>query len=87
MPHSSVLPFLRSVGFPNVQATPWHHQRGTKHRLSRYAAHLKEHNVLWGHVFGEIAIDEPRPVNEAIVEMTAAALSGGQSCAQTNLQH
>ena len=55
----------------------WHHQRGTKHRLSRYAAHLREHNVLWGHVFGEITIDEPRPVNEAIVEMTAAALSGG----------
>ena len=55
----------------------WHHQRGTKHRLGRYAAHLREHNVLWGHVFGEIAVDEPRPINEAIVEMTAAALSGG----------
>lgn len=56
---------------------PWHHQRGTKHRLSRYAAHIREHNVLWGHVFGEVAVDEPRPINEAIVEITAAALSGG----------
>ena len=55
----------------------WHHQRGTKHRLSRYAAYMREHNVLWGHAFGEIAVDEPRPINEAIVEMTAAALSGG----------
>ena len=56
---------------------PWHHQRGTKHRLSRYAAHIREHNVLWGHIFGEIAVDEPRPINEVIVEVTAAALSGG----------
>ncbi len=56
---------------------PWHHPRGTKHRLSRYAAYIREHNCLWQHVFGELAVDEPRPVNEAIVEMTAAALSGG----------
>ena len=55
----------------------WHHQRGTKHRLSRYAAYLREHNVLWNHLFGELAVDEPRPINEAIAEMTAAAFSGG----------
>ena len=55
----------------------WHHQRGTKHRLSRYAAYLREHKVLWNHLFGELAVDEPRPINEAIAEMTAAALSGG----------
>ena len=61
----------------NRASDPWHHQRGTKHRLSRYAAHIREHNVLWGHVFGEVAVDEPRPINEAIVEITAAALSGG----------
>ncbi|MCE2415385.1 alpha-galactosidase [Candidatus Poribacteria bacterium] len=64
-------------GASNRPSDAWHHQRGTKHRLSRYAAHLREHNVLWGHIFGEIAINEPRPINEAIVEMTAAALSGG----------
>ena len=69
---------LSAVGAASNRANDtWHHQRGTKHRLSRYAAHMREHNVLWGHVFGEIAVDEPRPVNEAIVEMTAAALSGG----------
>ena len=71
-------PSLPTVGAVSNRAIDsWHHQRGTKHRLSRYAAHMREHNLLWGHVFGEIAVDEPRPINEAIVEMTAAALSGG----------
>ena len=71
-------PSLSAVGAASTRASDsWHHQRGTKHRLSRYAAHLREHNVLWGHVFGEVSVNEPRPVNEVIVEMTAAALSGG----------
>ncbi len=70
-------PFSSIGAVSNRTNDPWHHQRGTKHRLSRYGAHIREHNVLWRHVFGELAVDEPRPVNEAIVEMTAAALSGG----------
>lgn len=74
-------PLLNSVfptaGASNRASDQWHHQRGIKHRLTRYAAHLREHNVLWQHLFGEISVDEPRPVNEAIVELTAAALSGG----------
>ena len=71
-------PSVSTIGTGSNSASDlWHHQRGTKHRLSRYAAHIREHNVLWGHVFGEIAVDEPRPINEAILEMTAAALSGG----------
>ena len=62
----------------------WHQQNGTKHRLCRYATTLQEHNILWNHVFGDLAIDEPRPVNEAIVEITAAALSGASVfCANT----
>ena len=64
-------------GTLNRASDQWHHQRGTKHRLSRYAAYLREHKVLWNHLFGELAVDEPRPINEAIAEMTAAALSGG----------
>ncbi|MYB01696.1 hypothetical protein F4X90_18780, partial [Candidatus Poribacteria bacterium] len=64
-------------GTQNRASDQWHHQRGTKHRLSRYAAYLREHKVLWNHFFGELAVDEPRPINEAIAEMTAAALSGG----------
>lgn len=80
-------PSLSAIGgASNRPNDSWHHQRGTKHRLSRYAAHLTEHNVLWGHIFGEIAVDEPRPINEAIVEMTAAALSGGTVlCADQSL--
>ena len=74
-------PLLNTVfstsGASNRASDQWHHQRGTKHRLSRYAAHLREHNVLWRHLFGELIIDEPRPINEVIVEVTAAALSGG----------
>ena len=70
-------PFSSIGAISNRVSDPWHHPRGTKHRLSRYAAHIREHNVLWRHVFGQLTVDEPRPVNEAIVEMTAAALSGG----------
>ena len=70
-------PFSSIGAISNRVSDPWHHPRGTKHRLSRYAAHIREHNVLWRHVFGQLAVDEPRPINEAIVEMTAAALSGG----------
>lgn len=66
-----------TAGASNRASDQWHHQRGIKQRLTRYAAHLREHNVLWRHLFGEISVDEPRPVNEAIVELTAAALSGG----------
>lgn len=54
----------------------WHQQNGMKHKLSRYAAYLNEHNILWSNAYGDLAVDVPRPVNEAIVEMTAAALSG-----------
>ena len=70
-------PFSDVGAVSNRTNDPWHHQRGTKHRLTRYAAHIREHDRLWRHVFGELTVDEPRPINEAIVEMTAAALSGG----------
>ncbi len=70
-------PPLSSMGTSSRINDPWHHPRGTKHRLGRYSAHIREHNFLWEPVFGELAVGEPRPVNEAIVEITAAALSGG----------
>ena len=54
----------------------WHQQNGTKHRLSRYAGYLNTHNGMWQTVYGDLSVDEPRPINEAIVELTAAALSG-----------
>ena len=62
----------------------WHQQNGTKHRLSRYAGYLNTHNGMWQSVYGDLSVDEPRPINEAIVELTAAALSGTPiSCANT----
>lgn len=76
-------PLLRHK--PTNESDAWHHQKGTKHRLSRQAAQLREHNTLWSQVFGELSVDEPRPINEAIVEMTAAALSGGAIFCADNL--
>lgn len=67
-------PLIRQKHADNSDS--WHHQNGTKHRLSRYAGYLNDPNAVCHHVFGDLCIDEPRPINEAIVEMTAAALSG-----------
>ena len=75
-------PLLRQRYVDNSDT--WHQQNGTKHRLSRYAGHLNAHKTLWHHAYGDLVVDEPRPINEAIVEMTAAALSGATvSCANT----
>ncbi len=62
----------------------WHQQNGTKQRVSRYAGYLTAHKTLWNHAYGDLVVDEPRPINEAIVEITAAALSGATvSCANS----
>ena len=68
---------MPSVGAQGADTVNWHRQIGTKHRVSQSALHYSEHNTLWNHVFGELRVDEPRPINEAIVEITAAAFSGG----------
>ena len=67
---------VASVGHHGTDTVNWHHQNGTKHRVSQTALHHSEHNTLWNHVFGELKVDEPRPINEAIVEITAAAFAG-----------
>ena len=60
----------------------WNDSRGLKHAISAHAAYLSMHNTAWANEFGAIAINEPRPINEVIVAMTAAALSGGMmTCA------
>lgn len=75
-------PLLRQKNVDNSET--WHQQNGTKHRLSRYTGYLNSHKTLWNQIFGELTVDQPRPVNEAIVEMTAAALSGAAVlCANT----
>lgn len=68
---------VASSGDYGADTVNWHRQNGTKHRISQAALHHSEHNRLWSHIFGELRVDEPRPVNEAIVEITAAAFSGG----------
>ncbi len=67
-------PLLRQKYVENSDS--WHHQNGTKHRICRYTEYLNTPTTVWNQIFGDLCIDEPRPVNEAIVEMTAAALSG-----------
>jgi len=67
-------PLIRQKYVDNSDS--WHHQNGTKQRLRRYNGYLNDPDSVWEHVYGDLCIDEPRPVNEAIVEMTAAALSG-----------
>ncbi len=60
----------------------WDDSRGLKHTISNHAAYLPMHNTAWTNEFGAITINEPRPINEVIVAMTAAALSGGiMTCA------
>ena len=55
----------------------WDDSRGLKHAISAHAAYISMHNTAWANEFGAIAINEPRPINEVVVAMTAAALSGG----------
>ena len=55
----------------------WNDSRGLKHTISAHAAYMSMHNTAWANEFGAIAINEPCPINEVIVAMTAAALSGG----------
>lgn len=68
-------PLLRHKYVHNTDS--WHQQNGIKHKLSRYTGYLSVHNLLWNHAYGELSVDSPRPANEVIVELTAAALSGG----------
>ncbi len=75
-------PLLRQKHVDSSES--WHQQNGTKHRLSRYVGHLSTNEGLWQGVYGDLSVDEPRPINEAIVELTAAALSGSSVfCANT----
>ena len=67
-------PLLRQKHVDSSES--WHQPNGTKHRLSRYVGQLDTINGMLQSVYGDLSVDEPRPINEAIVELTAAALSG-----------
>ena len=74
-------------GFPVHHALPddrgyigselWDDKAGAKQLISAYATHLPMHDIAWTGEFGALVIDEPSPLNEALVTITAAALSGG----------
>ncbi|MCG9129323.1 alpha-galactosidase [Candidatus Poribacteria bacterium] len=72
---SIVFPLLRHKYVHNTDS--WHQQNGIKNKLSRYTGYLSQQNLLWGHAYGDLYVDSPRPANEVIVELTTAALSGG----------
>ena len=55
----------------------WDERRGLKQIANAYAAHLPMHSASWTNEFGALVIDEPLPLNEALVAITVAALSGG----------
>ena len=61
----------------NIGDESWNHKAGAKQLISAYAAHLPKHGIAWTGEFGALVIDEPIPLNEALVTITAAGLSGG----------
>jgi hypothetical protein len=74
-------------GFPLNEVLPnyggqigkelWHSKTGVKQLMNAYATYAAVHDTAWTNEFGCLTIDEPLPLNEALVVLTAAALSGG----------
>ncbi|MCZ6681397.1 MAG: alpha-galactosidase [Candidatus Poribacteria bacterium] len=54
----------------------WNERHGIKQIANACAAHLPMHGTAWTNELGTLVIDEPRPLNEALVAITIAALSG-----------
>ncbi|MBI1923446.1 alpha-galactosidase [Candidatus Poribacteria bacterium] len=73
--------FLLNEVLPNyggqIGEELWQDKTGVKQFVSAYAAYLLLHNISWTNAFGALRIGEPISLNEAIVTLTAAALSGG----------
>jgi len=63
----------------------WPDRMGLKQFIGTSAPYLRMHNTTWTNELGWLVIDEPRPVNEVIVAITAAALSGGVVTCADNL--
>lgn len=55
----------------------WDDRTGLKQLISTSIPYLPIHDTMWTNEFGVLAVDEPLPINEVIVAITAAALSGG----------
>ena len=56
---------------------PWESPHGLKPIANAHAAHLPMYGDAWTNEFGTLTINEPLPLNEALIAMTMAGMSGG----------
>ncbi len=55
----------------------WESPQGLKPIANAHAAHLPMYGNAWTNEFGVLTINEPLPLNEALIAMTMAGMSGG----------
>ena len=55
----------------------WESPQGLKPIANAHAAHLPMYGNAWTNEFGTLTINEPLPLNEALIALTMAGLSGG----------
>ena len=55
----------------------WESPQGLKPIANAHAAYLPMYGNAWTNEFGTLTINEPLPLNEALIAMTMAGLSGG----------
>ena len=55
----------------------WETPQGLKPIVNAHAAHLPMYGNAWTNEFGTLTINEPLPLNEALIAMTMAGMSGG----------
>ena len=55
----------------------WESPQGLRPIANAHAAHLPMYGNAWTNEFGTLAINEPLPLNEALIALTMAGLSGG----------
>ena len=63
----------------------WESPQGLKPIANAHAAHLPMYGNAWTNEFGTLTINEPFPLNEALIAMTMAGLSGGVVTCGDNL--
>ncbi len=55
----------------------WEDEVGAKELIRSWASRFYLHNILWTNDFGAILLEDSLPLNEVLVVVTAAAMSGG----------
>ena len=56
---------------------PWESPHGLRPIANAHAAHLPMYGNAWTNEFGTLTINEPLPLNEALIALTMAGMSGG----------